>query len=928
MEKDIEKVLKILIKNGGWVEGRKEKKVKKLILRNATNEEFFDILLEKTKNEGYMLSIFRGDLLKQISIENQKKLIDNDSFLLEFASEDIKNDPDYILKILEENPLRALSIQHIGDALRSDLNFMNKLKEKEPMAFAQALYNHYISLPKDETKEFFINNPQEIQFIPKEYAEDDLFVQDVIVFLDPNYADFYNFFNINPKVLTKQEIKQTLLEGHGEALYYKYLMQSITNNDINYIKTLAPEEVKRMLFTNPQLAEQLNSELVNNNQELISILRAIKKLNDKNIEGTIVDKPNKLYKELFEMSQMLGKNISYNQIVTAVNQNYQELQEYIVVLDDVYIFPALYNVLIGIETGKLKDALEIFKSNIIDFNVQKVIENIKVTPENSEFLKMMLGRDAINNGFDRIETYQKLYLQLRKIFPDPDLLAYIIQKIDANEKISDLLKNEDISALDEELLINLVNFVQSDFKRYFKFENLEQLRNYHNFINSNLDFVPKTENINMRKKLLLTKFAEVDLQTANRFVIAYFSANKDNNLYVKFPEALAFKNLFEKIDSARSIEELSKIEEELTNMGYKSTFKQLIDISRNIKDYFEEDIRKAITSFEEPGIYDMSDKDFKMLVHVFGAYGTVPEGNIYDAWNIEEMRSPAICTSFISEGNMGIARLSKESVVFGFDKDLPTDYLEIMSSYDLASSGFQAGRESRFMGSSELIDSTRFGHNELVIRRKKDIYSGSNIQPSYIVCFDQVTKEAKEAAERFGIPIVYIDRQKQAARQHDKIVNMMNEFKSNPTPELVSRIIIEQENNRAGLKLGRPDLMEKYFSQQFRQANVNELYEIIKSNINDNNLDLIECMQKFVEALEGELDKRKELEVGERKNGFDLDCNTMLEEFKNNPNFKKDVLEEKKEKLVQLGYEKLALMIDEMKSVKDQVEVKDNANQR
>ena len=232
------------------------------------------------------------------------------------------------------------------------------------------------------------------------------------------------------------------------------------------------------------------------------------------------------------------------------------------------------------------------------------------------------------------------------------------------------------------------------------------------------------------------------------------------------------------------------------------------------------------------------------------------------------------------------------------------------------------------MGSSELIDSTRFGHNELVIRRKKDIYSGNNIQPSYIVCFDQVTKEAKEAAERFGIPIVYIDRQKQAARQHDKIVNMMNEFKSNPTPELVSRIIIEQENNRAGLKLGRPELMEKYYSQQFRQANVNELYEIIKSNINDNNLDLIECMQKFVEALEGELDKRKELEVGERKNGFDLDCNTMLEEFKNNPNFKKDVLEEKKEKLVQLGYEKLALMIDEMKSVKDQVEVKDNANQR
>ena len=114
------------------------------------------------------------------------------------------------------------------------------------------------------------------------------------------------------------------------------------------------------------------------------------------------------------------------------------------------------------------------------------------------------------------------------------------------------------------------------------------------------------------------------------------------------------------------------------------------------------------------------------------------------------------------------------------------------------------------------------------------------------MCFDQINDESRVASEKFGIPIIFIDRERVALRQHTKILNMIEEFKTTLNPNLIASIVCEQENNRAGLRLGRPDLVEQYFSTDFRQQNINTLYDYIKLGLEKGEPNAIEAMKALL----------------------------------------------------------------------------------
>ena len=212
-----------------------------------------------------------------------------------------------------------------------------------------------------------------------------------------------------------------------------------------------------------------------------------------------------------------------------------------------------------------------------------------------------------------------------------------------------------------------------------------------------------------------------------------------------------------------------------------------------------------------------------------------------------------------------------------------------MSCNDLYSRGFVAARESRFLTPDELKNNTRHGHNEIVIRRRKGEYTEEKIEPSYIICFDSVNEESKIAAQKFGVPIIFIDREKVAERHYNEIISLKEQFKTTLDPYLISKIICEQENNKAGLRLVRPDLVEKYFSTEFRQKNIEELYSTISTGLNTNNPNAINAMNEFVKVVENEAQKFKvTTETPHRKNVFDINYEEFLQIFKSNPAYKQD----------------------------------------
>jgi len=895
---DIEYYIEKLERN---YNGKFLKKIEKILLENKYNEELFDKLIN---HDAFTRSYhILDETMPKLGVNVQKKIINMNEYYFEFASEEIRNDKEYIdaLQTKVDNDPNILFkpdfYRHIGEKLSGDPDYLLSIQDKSPKTFAESVGK--VNYPEKVVVDFVEKHPFYLEILPDHLKNDYNYICDLMDML-PNYTALVS---LEFEYLKQEQIKTAILDKFGAKAYHYIITQSFKIHDLDkdkkFLKQLSTEDLKDLLLMDPALYyenDDIRFLFSRKKSQMISTIQDIAEMKSENINS-----PEKLAKVLYKLSAVIGKGLSYNEILSQLTPRWNLLSAWVAqVGHDMYIeeinmpdrenFYSVYNILIGIENNMLDNMLKVFDSKELRSSLYASgLKDVEVTNENIGFLQLVGNYSFFERDAKNLDMYNLLYQRISAWNKDPYATIIAIELIGRDNNLVNLLKAADIKNMDQDLLLNIYNYVYLDLKRKKGISSLDELKDLSAFIKNVVDHESPNK-LNDKKNMLLLKHFQMSILTARDFLNSYCNSKEDSELYQKMPEILYLKQILSKIVYSTSEEEIKIISDQLANNEQTISFKDINNIKNKIKEYYGLEIEQSLLKVDKPGeIIDVTNEKFNMLVHVIGAYGSTPPGNIYESWNTADGRDRvSICTSFISNNNMGTAYTTENSVILGF-ANLPEGYLEIMGCDDLSSSGFSSKKQCEFLNPEELVNNTRHTHNEVVIRRREGQYTESKVQPSYIICFDSINDKSKEAAQSFQIPIVFVNREKVAEKNNSNIINMVEQFKTTLDPKLITNIICEQENNRAGMRANRPDLVEKYFSQDFRQQNMMEIYTAINKGLENNHPNAIAAMQTFVESVEAEEEKFKvPEESAKRRNYYDLNHNEFVKEFKNNPNFNQE----------------------------------------
>ena len=275
-----------------------------------------------------------------------------------------------------------------------------------------------------------------------------------------------------------------------------------------------------------------------------------------------------------------------------------------------------------------------------------------------------------------------------------------------------------------------------------------------------------------------------------------------------------------------------------------------------------DNFRQELNNCENKNEFDMSkvpiihlDDDFKLLVHSTAAYGKMEHinSNYLDSWNnSDRTKNHGICCSMIADDYLGTAKI--KDVLLGFDNIAPTS-LQYEAPYDLYTENDKlhtsANRKTKYLNSTNMINNTRHTHNEIDIERtdSQGNTEFNNIQPSYVIVFDDMDEELKNNALKcaidFKIPVLEINKEQCANKNAQKIDSIMEEFEKNGNLSLVKDIMVKHENNRSGLRLERPDLVEKYFPTEKVNNLINKTISDIVQSKEKNDISLEEYQREL-----------------------------------------------------------------------------------
>jgi len=904
-EKSIEQKLKKVLK---YMEKYDEKKVNSILLKNKDNIELFDRLLQESifTNQYFHSLIGMDTIFQQLNPEIQKKYIRYNIYFIKGASFEVRDDINFMRELMSNERYEyhdfEMICDNLGGRILMNKEYMYELAEHFPSAFVRSIGN--ANYTEEEIKIFFSKYPYLLNQLPPQLKSDLKYVSSCI-FLMPTelITSTFGYFDYN--YLIQEEIKTSLIKKVGNKSYQKILATSLAT-DNEFLRLITPEEFRKMIVINPDVFVGIESDLYTffhsnqNQRKNLALINGISKISELNFNK--INSPDKFSHVIFNLSKYMVEEIPYAVIYQNISTHWNKISSILGTMSIEYvedgkiesynkeeIFKRLYNILVAIKNNKLNEFFQVcINYDLMGTDYIEGINNLNITNENIDFLKLICTTEIITLDNNSIEIFNQLFKKLNNLIKEPYLSVSFLNQIVNDKRIFELILKIDINSLDEQLLYNLYNYVQSDMNEIVNIDNIEDLRNINKTIEEHIsdnDIFNNT--LDGKKYLILIKHFNISLANAKKLIHSYFTSNIDNSLYKDNPKILYLKQLLEKIINTSDEKTLSQIENDLISQNVEISFVEIQHIVDEIKRNYGNKINESLVNLKgENKIYDFTNKDFNLLVHVIGAYGDSPKGDIYDSWNTKEGTSTiSICTSFISEDNMEIAPTNKHSVVLGF-ANLPPNFLQIMSCNDLYSTGFSAERSSRFLTPEELKNNTRHGHNEIVINRRIGEYTEQKLQPSYIICFDNVNEESKIAAEKFGVPIIFIDREKVADKQHNEITSMLEKFKATLEPVLISEIICKQENNKAGYRIVRPDLVDKYFNKEFRQNNINIIYSIIESGLKNNHPNAINCMNTFIKAIEEEVGKFKvTAETPHRRNSFDIEYDVFLTILKENPNY-------------------------------------------
>lgn len=519
------------------------------------------------------------------------------------------------------------------------------------------------------------------------------------------------------------------------------------------------------------------------------------------------------------------------------------------------VLPLIYHL---IKQNKVEEFFAIYKDMTrVDFSVNI----IDLMDEDNEFLCLIANTDSIlvNCTKEEMNKLKFLYKSMGKFDKEQNRRLQILD----NLYKANIVQMIEIEKLTEEDIENLFKigysklYSATDYDWDFVFEDEDDLTDYRKY---NFGFYPKTmqelkeyekrSDINISLKLASKVLADDAIKSI--IFYKYFNMNfKEAQTHIKnfiknlknieqYPNLKKFKDLYDLINKETDSKKLIYIYYSLEKTQLKNNLINFIKELNEIKAEYFKEIIDTITPPPQVGKDNVITIDenfnggkFNMLIHVVGAYSQLTEKNAHEAWFTDKFATNnSLCCSYISNDNLGTAKTRRSSVILGFT-GLEPDALELMSPIDLYSSNLNAHRESIFMKSQNLKNNTRYGHNELTIRRRKGELGNEKISPSYIVCFDHINKESKKASEDFGIPIYLIKTEAIVKNEYENIERLKREFSMTLDSELIKEIIVKQENNAAGLHY-REKLQRQYFSREYRQGNLEFILNAILQEIRNN----------------------------------------------------------------------------------------------
>lgn len=447
----------------------------------------------------------------------------------------------------------------------------------------------------------------------------------------------------------------------------------------------------------------------------------------------------------------------------------------------------------------------------------------------------------------------------------------------------------DVNTLSEED-IWMFGYVLSKMGNPFSIQSLNDLRNLREKRTSAFNHANngnELEQMIILKSSILEKRYGVSINEANFILSRYLPKTvtlddlEKNGIDKNIIEALS---LMKKVNECKDIEKLKEMLDRVPD---------LIDLDVHHLLFAEERIRAAyakmynktlykpraddlskddkLSNVEYNGnkieVYELND-DFAMQIHVLGAYSDYETPNNFkDAWDVPIIAMHGLCTSYIRNDEIAVARMRHP--VLGFIEFESAGFL-LQGNYDLVSSDFNmvnnisSMKSGLFLPPNMYINKTRHNHNETVLERRSLKGDGQfKRQPDYIVYITDSLKddkldssfweETKQAAHDFKVPIVVIDREKYLRKEKEKMSKLFDRFDKTKNPATFSELFIKYMNNVVGnrasgieskINVVNADKLFDYFiyliakmmdNKQFEEAitALNELHSLLKKEIAD-----------------------------------------------------------------------------------------------
>ena len=215
---------------------------------------------------------------------------------------------------------------------------------------------------------------------------------------------------------------------------------------------------------------------------------------------------------------------------------------------------------------------------------------------------------------------------------------------------------------------------------------------------------------------------------------------------------------------------------------------------------------------------------------------------------------------YVRRDNKKPNSLEDEQVIFGFS-DIGNSEILMASQSDIGSdtTNFSSDRSailSDFRMADKIVRECRHGHNEVDLERRLKDNKLANIEPEYIVCFNEISEASKKVAKDFNIPIVLIDKKEVAKQQSEKLHNTIQNFKKTKQPKLLDEIINLYQCARHSFEIGDEDkaLAEQFFPADDMNKTIEDLISTVeqerklgnKENANNCYLALYSALDKEI----------------------------------------------------------------------------------